>query len=127
METFGACLCHTYPGILICRNLQKHIIIFFSVRFRPRGGGGLINFYDVVDHVRPFSQTPNMLTKFFKDHKYVDQTFRNPKYCVYQFSFKLLFINSSVWNTFLSFHLQKYSFSQPSKSQTPIMLACHQS
>ena len=42
----------------------------FGEVFPPRGE--LVDFYDGGDHVRPFSQTPNMLTKFFKDPKYVD-------------------------------------------------------
>ena len=41
-------------------------------KWRPGGGGELVDFYDGGDHVRPFLRPPNMLTKFFKDPKYVD-------------------------------------------------------
>ena len=36
------------------------------------GGGGLVDFYDGVIMSDPFLRPPNMLTKFFKDPKYVD-------------------------------------------------------
>ena len=37
----------------------------------PPPRGGLVDFYDGADHVRPFSQTP----------KYVDQIFQRPQLC----------------------------------------------
>ena len=45
-------------------------VLLSAICLHPRGE--LIDFYDGVDHVRPFSQTPKYADQIFQDPKYVD-------------------------------------------------------
>ena len=85
---------------MICFGVSETYHIRIN-HFYPRRE--LIDFYDGVIMSGHFLRPPNMLTKFFKDPKYVDQIFRNPpKLCWSIFSRKCFLLTTVFWNTFLS-------------------------
>ena len=58
---------------------------------RGLGGGDSLTFMTGVIMSNHFLRPPNMLTKFFKDPKYVEQIFRNPQKLCWPIFLKIAF------------------------------------